>query len=254
MPSQSAPIDEGRDPAAADPIEASKDEAPVGLAPHFLSRLAHDIRSPLGLLSGALEEIRTDLDDKLDEGHKRMLTLAERGLARLDRMARMLSTVAQIESRSLRLSKVSCDYARLVRDVSQSVDAESPRRGLEISYELPEGTKLEIDPERMREALWELISQSCRQAKSKVHVTLRERPDAIELRIDDDGRGFDHGQREHAFDRYWEPADKRGTGFSLSVCRDLVRLHGGDVTLADSNLPSSRPGTIGSSFIVTVPR
>jgi signal transduction histidine kinase len=224
------------------------------MSPYFLSRLAHDIRSPLGLLSGALEEIREDLMSELDEGHQRMLALAERGLARLERMARTLSTVSQIDGGTLRLSHENYELARMVREVIESVEREDPRRGLALDLDLAEGVKLDLDPERIREALWELIAHVRRQAKSAVRITLAERPDALELRIEDDGRGFDALSRKHAFDRMFEPNDRRGTGLGLSVSRDLVRAHGGDIVLIDSSLPPGRPGTVGTSFIVTFPR
>lgn len=226
----------------------------VGLPPQFLSRLAHDIRSPLGLLSGALEEIREDLAAQLDEGHERLLSLADRGLARLDRMARTLSTVAQIEGGTLHLTRERYDLARLVREVVQTVEHEDPRRGLTMDIDVPEGTIASIDPERIREALWELVSQARRQAASVVRITVTESDDAIELAVEDDGRTTDGAQRRHAFDRTYEPPDRRGTGLGLSVARDLVRAHGGDVVLTDSSLPAGRPGTVGSCFAVTLPR
>jgi signal transduction histidine kinase len=225
-----------------------------GLAPQLLSRIAHDIRSPLGLLSGALEEIREDLREQLDEGHVRMLSLAERGLARLDRMARMLSTMAQIESGGVRLQRETYDLSRLVREVVEAVEREDPRRGLTLELEVPEGTLLSLDLERMRESLWELVAQSRRQAASVFRIASTEEDGVIELRIEDDGRGLDSGRRARAFDRNHEPSDRRGTGFGLSVARDLVRAHGGDVTLGDSSLAPSRPGSMGMAFVVTLAR
>lgn len=233
--------------------EGVRPRAP-GLPPHFLARLAHDIRSPLGLLSGALEEIRGDLAAQLDDGHERLLSLADRGLARLDRMAKTLSTVAQIEGHTLHLHREPCDLARLVRDVVESVEREDPRRGLTIDIDLPEGSFATIDAERAREALWEIIAQSRRQASSAVRIALEERGELIELRVEDDGRGFEGAQRRHAFDRLYEPPDRRGTGLGLSIARDLARAHGGDIALTDSSLPAGRPGTIGSCFVVSLPR
>ncbi len=224
-----------------------------GLPPHFLSRLAHDIRSPLGLLSGALEEIREDLGEQLDEGHQRMLALAERGLSRLDRMARTLSTVAQLEGGTLRLQRETYDLARLVREVVDAVEREDPRRGLTLEIDVPNGTLVSLDPERVREALWELVGQARRQAAAAVRVALTEDEDLLELRIEDDGRGFDASQKRFAFDRLHEPPDRRGTGLGLSVARDLIRAHGGDITLADSNLPAGRPGTLGAAFVLRLP-
>lgn len=227
---------------------------PPRLPPHFLSRLAHDIRSPLGLLSGALEEIRADLSAQLDDGHERLLSLADRGLARLDRMAKTLSTVAQLEGGTLRLTRETTDLGRLVRDVVDSVEREDPRRGLTLELDLPEGTLASVDPERIREALWELVAQSRRQAASAVRIALDERSDITELRLEDDGRSFEGAQRRHAFDRLYEPPDRRGTGLGLSIARDLVRAHGGEIVLMDSSLPAGRPGTIGSCFVVSLPR
>jgi signal transduction histidine kinase len=240
---------------AHDPTPAREPEARDAprLPPHFLSRLAHDIRSPLGLLSGALEEIRSELSEHLDEGHQRMLTLAERGLMRLDRMARTLSTIAQIEGGTLVLSRERIDLARMLREVLESVERDDPRRGLDIVVELPEEVWSELDPERAREALCELIGQARRQAKARVKIALSQVGDKNEIRIEDDGRGTPAGEREHAFDRNYEPSDRRGTGFGLSVSRDLVRLHGGDVVLRDASLPASRPGFLGSCFVVTFP-
>lgn len=234
---------------------ASDEHRRVGLPPHFLSRLAHDIRSPLGLLSGALEEIRADLMTQLDEGHERMLALADRGLARLDRMARTLSTVAQLEGRTLRLQRESCDMTRLVREVVETVERDDPRRGLTIEVEASEGSIAPVDVERMREALWELVAQSRRQAATTVRVTVDDSSEhTLGLRVEDDGRGFDGLQKRHAFDRLYEPPDRRGTGLGLSVARDLVRAHDGDIELTDSTLTPGRPATLGSCFVVTLPR
>jgi signal transduction histidine kinase len=250
-PAEDAANGRGRE----EPGSGSDDHERVGLPPHFLSRLAHDIRSPLGLLSGALEEIRADLEGPLDEGHERMLALADRGLARLDRMARTLSTVAQLEGRTLRLQRESVDLGRLAREVVETVEREDPRRGLTIELDLADGTFASVDVERMREALWELVAQSRRQAATTIHVSLDEESETqLELRVEDDGRGFDGAQKRYAFDRLYEPADRRGTGLGLSVARDLVRAHGGDVVLADSRLAPGRPGTLGSCFVLTLPR
>lgn len=253
-----APTPRPLSPAVSDEGEVDEEEVATETAPrlppHFLSRLAHDIRSPLGLLSGALEEIRGDLSAQLDDGHERLLSLADRGLLRLDRMAKTLSTVALLEGGSLRLTRETTDLGRLVSEVVESVEREDPRRGLTLDLDLPEGTLASIDLERIREALWELVAQSRRQAASAVRVALDERDDVIELRLEDDGRSFEGAQRRHAFDRLYEPPDRRGTGLGLSIARDLVRAHGGDIVLIDSSLPAGRPGTIGSCFVVSLPR
>ena len=246
-PSAEAALTSSEEPNHGRAFEDGRQAGGGGLPPHFLARLAHDLRSPLGLLSG-------DLAAQLDAGHERLLLLAHRGLARLDRMARTLSTVAQLEGQTLRISKERTDLSELIREVVESVELEDPRRGLTVEVDVPEGTVAEVDPVRFQEAIWEIVAQARRQAASAVCITLAEEGDRFELRIEDDGRGFEGGQRRHAFDRFHEPADRRGTGLGLSVARDLIRAHGGDIVLTDSSLPAGRPGTLGSCFVVSFPR
>jgi signal transduction histidine kinase len=222
------------------------------LSPDSLLRIAHDVRSPLGLVTGALAQLREDLGPHLDEGHERMIALAQRGLARLERMACLLGTLAELERGSLRLQRETYDLARLVEEVARGVERDDPRRGVAIELAVPERLRVAVDLARMREALSELVAQGRRQAQRTLRISACELERGVELRIEDDGRGLDPRERRHAFERGVEPSDRRGVAFGLSIARDLVRAHGGEVTLADSSLAPERPGTLGTAFVVTL--
>lgn len=220
----------------------------------LLSRLAHDIRSPLGLLSGALEELRADLSDQLDDSHKRMLDLAERGLVRLQRMATVLQTAGELERGYIELDPAERDVTKLIRASVEDLEGSDPRRSVEVDLDMRDGVTFPLDEMRFDEALREIIGQARRGARTAVKITADDSDEALVVRIEDDGHGWTKAQREQAFNRLYTPEDRSGTGLGLSVARDLVRAHGGDVVIQDSTLPPGRPGTIGGAFVITLPR
>lgn len=238
--------------ARALPTEQANDQP--ALPAELLARLAHDIRSPLGLLSGALEELRADLSDQLDDSHNRMLDLAERGLVRLQRMATVLQTAGELERGGVELDPAERDVTRMIRACVEDLEASDPRRSVEVEIAMPDGVTFPLDEVRFDEALRETIGQARRGARTAVKISADDSDEALVIRIEDDGQGWSKSQREQAFDRLYTPEDRSGTGLGLSVARDLVRAHGGDVAIEDSTLPAGRPGTIGGAFVITLPR
>lgn len=238
--------------ARALPTQEGADGARVPA--ELLSRLAHDIRSPLGLLSGALEELRADLDDQLDDSHRRMLDLAERGLVRLQRMATVLQTAGELEKGGVELDAAELDVTKAIRACVEDLETSDPRRSVEVEIDMPTGVTFPLDPTRFDEALREVIGQARRGARGRVKISADDSDERLVVRVEDDGHGWTKSQREHAFERLYVPEDRGGTGLGLSVARDLVRAHGGEVEIADSTLPAGRPGTIGGAFVITLPR
>jgi signal transduction histidine kinase len=235
-------------------VEAVEEPREPAVPAELLARLAHDIRSPLGLLSGALEELRADLHPSLDESHQRMFDLAERGLARLHRMAGVLQTAGELERGGVELDRVEMDLGDAVRGCVQALEKSDPRRNVEVEVDVPKGVVLPLDGPRVDEALRELVAQARRNARNQVKISVDDGDDAVVLRIEDDGLGWSKSRRQRAFDRLYQPEDRSGTGLGLSIARDLVRAHGGEVTIEDSSLPPGRPGTLGGAFVVTFPR
>lgn len=79
----------------------------------FLSRIAHDIRSPIGITAGALHELEGALGPQADE-HRVWLTMMQRGVKRVLRLADRLSMAAELHERPLELARVRVDAGALV--------------------------------------------------------------------------------------------------------------------------------------------
>jgi signal transduction histidine kinase len=83
-------------------------------------------------------------------------------------------------------------------------------------------------------------------AGGTVGVRVRERAETIEIEVRDTGEGMSPEDLAHAFDRFHKGRASRGAGLGLTIARNLVRAHGGEITIA------SEPGQ-GTSVVVALP-
>jgi two-component system osmolarity sensor histidine kinase EnvZ len=112
------------------------------------------------------------------------------------------------------------------------------REGHAIDLHCEETLNLPLRPQAMSRSLMNLIGNAARYAK---HVAVRagRRKDAVEILIDDDGPGIAPENREDAFKAFVRLEGSRnpktgGVGLGLTIARDIVRAHGGDISLEDS--------------------
>ena len=218
---------------------------PIALA-ELLRRLAHDLRSPLGVVTEALAAIRTDLAAELTDEHRLLGALADRGLGRLGHLADTISLAAALESGSFALRRAPLDLVALVRAAAAAAVVLEPRREVTLTCELPDGPcPLEADADRLSIAISEIVINAVRHAHRRARVRLDLASDEVarEARvvIDDDGRGVPDEQRATLFRRFVPLASRSGLGLGLSIAHDVIVAHGGRVTLEASTLAAGPP-------------
>ena len=134
--------------------------------------------------------------------------------------------------------------SNLVELVTDTV-ADARREGATIVY-MGTDAKITLPLRRdaLRRALANVVGNARRYAK-KIEITIQPRAHAVDVLIDDDGPGIPPDQREDVFRPFFRLDASRnpetgGTGLGLAIARDIVRGHGGDVTLTDSPLGGLR--------------
>src|SRR5579862_8030751 len=96
--------------------------------PAFLASLAHDLRSNLGVVTEVVTELGSDLAAELTDEQRLLLTLADRSLRRLRRIADLASLASELGSGSLTLHPAPVDLAGLLRGAAAFAAALEPRR------------------------------------------------------------------------------------------------------------------------------
>lgn len=239
----------------ANPATSSPRKGPDAVAlSEFFGSLAHDLRSPLGVVSEALSELRSEFAAGLTDEHRMLLSLADRGVRRLARIADTMSVLAALDSGTFEVRRRAIDLFDLVRESVAAASAIEPRREVTVACELPEGPCPALaDPERLSRALSELVINAVRHARRSARVTVGLGPSEARILIEDDGQGVAATSRVNLFRRFTPRASRSGLGVGLSIAHDVVVAHGGQIALEASTLPPGRPGTIGALFVITLP-
>jgi two-component system osmolarity sensor histidine kinase EnvZ len=131
-----------------------------------------------------------------------------------------------------------------LREVLDDVTAAARRQGADVTLASEGAMTLTIRREAVRRCLANIISNATRHAK-RVEVSARRTADMIEICIDDDGPGIPADQRETVFRPFQRldqsrNAETGGVGLGLTIARDVVHSHGGEIFLEDSPLGGLR--------------
>lgn len=193
----------------------------------MLAGVSHDLRTPLTRMKLALAMM----------GSGPEVSDLKADVAEMERMVGGYLTFARGAGRE---ATAPIDLGDLLQDVA----AVARREGAEITLEVTEPLEATVRPEAMRRALVNLIGNAQRYAK-KIRAAGRRGAEAIEIVIDDDGPGVPADKREEVFRPFFRLEESRnpetgGIGLGLTIARDVVRGHGGDVILADSPMGGLR--------------
>jgi two-component system osmolarity sensor histidine kinase EnvZ len=120
----------------------------------------------------------------------------------------------------------------------EEVAAGARRAGSQVDLETPPGLTLPLRPDAVKRAITNLVDNARRHAK-RVALTALPLARSVEVTVDDDGPGIPLDRRESVF-RPFESGAAGGTGLGLTIARDIVRAHGGDIVLESSPLGGLR--------------
>lgn len=215
---------------------AARDERLVA-AGQLSASLAHEVRNPLAGLSGSLQLLREDRPSRL-------LDLALRETERLNRLVEDYLAA----SRRTELARQRVDVHALAADVVEAFGRDPRFTGSVVATVEGQPTHATADPDRLRQALWNLVLNGAqampRGGEVKVSVTPEEEG-WLTVRVEDEGVGIPEADRERIFDPF-HSARTGGTGLGLAVVEQVVRAHGGTIRV------ESRPGG-GTSFVMWLP-
>ena len=196
----------------------------------MLAGVSHDLRTPLTRLRLALAMLPA-CDELRDEVADMTADVEE-----MERMVRDYLSFARGEGAE---QARPVDLAGLLEDVA----AGARRAGAEVAVDAPAALTVRLRPDAVRRAITNLVDNARRHGR---HVALGAAPLGernVQVTVDDDGPGIPPDRREGAF-RAFESGPGGGTGLGLTIARDIVRAHGGEITLENSPLGGLRASVL----------
>ena len=125
-----------------------------------------------------------------------------------------------------------------ITEMLSSIVKAAERNGAKIDFHSEGPIHLSVRPNAFKRCITNVVENANRYAQN-VYVKLGERGDHIEITVDDDGPGIVPDKREDVFKPFFRLEESRnsqtgGVGLGLSIVRDVVRAHGGDIELSDA--------------------
>jgi signal transduction histidine kinase len=211
----------------------------------LMADIAHELRTPLTVMQGRLEGLLDGVYPRDDAGLAAVLEQTRT----LGRLVEDLRTLAHAESGMLTLQKEPTDLAVLAQDVVNSFSGEADAGQVALRADSAAGLPLvDVDPLRIRQVLANLLSNALRHTPQggSVAVSVEPAEGRIAVKVADTGAGIAPEELPKIFDRFYKGAASRGSGLGLTIARDLVGAHGGEIR-ADSRLGK------GTTITVTLP-
>lgn len=217
----------------------------------FLATATHELKTPLTLILGFSEMLRTRTD--LEEGPRQVAvdTIHRRALE-LDRIVEQLLLTSRIGAGRSEVETTVGDVTAAVRDAVAAL-AEVTDHTLRF-HAPPDLPEVRHDARALSTILDHLLDNALKYSPEggEVVVELRALDHAVELTVRDRGIGMTAEQQAHCFERFWQAEHDSvrrfaGTGLGLYIVRSLVTATGAELSV------DSAPG-VGSSFHVRLPR
>jgi two-component system, OmpR family, sensor histidine kinase BaeS len=205
---------------------------------------AHELRTPVTLIRGTVEAM---LDGVYPFDRNTLESLHEETV-RLSKLIDMLRELELIDSGKLALNTSSVDLEDLARKDLLLFQQTLRKKGISFSLDAGRGLpKLIADPLRLQEVVFNLLANAVDHTPSggKIALSLTADKKTAIVVVEDSGPGIPESEREKIFERFYRidparSAQNGGSGLGLSISREIVRAHAGEIRVLDSLLGGAR--------------
>jgi signal transduction histidine kinase len=199
---------------------------------------SHELRTPFAVLRGELE-----LAGRPGRSREELATavqLAAEEAGRLGRITDQLLFLARSDEDRVLARRELADLSVLLAASARHAAARARAAGVTCTVMVPAGLRAELDGDRIREALDNLIDNALRFAPpgTAIEVAARQAGPDLVIEVRDRGPGFPVEFLPHAFERFARPDSGRarsdgGAGLGLAIVSAIVRAHGGQASAAN---------------------
>ena len=188
----------------------------------FASIVSHDLRNPLAVAEGNVELLREECDSD-----------------RIDRIEQSLTRMSELIDDLLQLSRVGDDtesmesisLAEMSNNCWQSVETG------DATLQMKTSRTIQADPSRLAQLFENLMRNAVEHTRQDITVTIGGIKDGFY--VEDDGPGIPEDRRDNVFDAGHTTTDE-GTGFGLSIVKEVAEAHGWDISIAEGSEGGAR--------------
>jgi signal transduction histidine kinase len=201
----------------------------------FIATITHELNTPLGFIKGYATTLLREDANWDDVTRKEFLTIIDEEADRLRELIDNLLDSSRLQSGTLHMHFQPVRLDSLVRDIS--VRARARNENLFINLDIKQtNVRCQADPTRIAQVMDNLLSNAAKYAPgSPVTISLEQVGEMAHITIQDCGPGISPEHIDQIFKRFYrvpeQAANVRGTGLGLYICRQIIRAHGGQITV-----------------------
>lgn len=213
----------------------------------FFANISHEFRTPLTLILGPIEEIKSKVSDSQILLY---LDLMKKNAHRLLTQVNQLLDLSKLDSGVMQLNPEKDDIVRFVRQVTMLFESLAQSRNIELTFQSSADSIIaNFDKESIEKIVTNLLSNALKftDGSGSVMVEVSEFNEQIQIQVSDSGRGIMAEDKERIFERYYhtESDIQRSSGIGLALVKELVDAQGGSIHLESEK-------DKGSKFTVTL--
>lgn len=223
------------------------------LKSEFVANVSYQLRTPLNTIAGFADILTNQYFGALNERQLEYTRTIKDASESLSRLINDVLDLATIEAGRMVLDRQPVAVAELLNLAKQMTAEWARQQGLDITIDCPSDIgSFDVDGHRMKQVLYNLISNAIKYTPSGGRITLaaRRQDDWILLSVRDTGIGIPEADRERVFGKFERAnpqARQSGAGLGLSLVKSFVELHGGRIEV-DSDVDK------GTSINCLIPR
>ncbi|MEX0907959.1 MAG: HAMP domain-containing sensor histidine kinase, partial [Gemmatimonadota bacterium] len=233
----------------------------------FMSIATHELKTPINVVSGYAELMHEGIYGAVNEKQEDALTSIQEQSRILAQLVNQLLDISRLEAGGMKLEMQDLDVANLFERVRRTFDVLALKQDITLAVRLDPTAPSTIygDDDRIRDqVLGNLLANALKFTPAGGSISVRGWGDDEELVIEvsDTGAGMPEDQLPHVFDKYFQiggQARSKGAGLGLTIAHEIVRAHGGDITVESTegsgttfciNLPTTRQPASASRTLV----
>ena len=224
----------------------------------LISRVSHELKTPLVSVFSSSELLLNVFKDKLGEEVLDLIQMIQKGGKRLNHLVDNLLDITRIEYDKFKLEKESLNLTSIIKECSEEMRYLIKERKLDLILNLPQNIHIEIDRLRIEQVITNLLLNAIKNTppKGKITISLSEKDNWAEFSVIDTGIGLTEEEMSIIFTRFGkieryeeglEYIDIQGSGLGLFISKEIVDLHGGHIRAESEGRGK------GSMFVVKLP-
>ena len=202
----------------------------------LVSNISHDLKTPITAIKGYVEGIMDGVADTPEKMEKYIKTIYNKA-NEMDRLINELTLYSRIDTNRIPYNFHRINVRDYFRDCVEEVGLELEDKDIEFHYSnyLDNDIRIIADPEQLRRVINNIIGNSIKyidKPKGEINITINDIGDAIQVEIEDNGKGIAPKDLPNIFERFYRTDASRnssqgGSGIGLSIVKKIIEDHGG---------------------------